>query len=81
MSRYCVDVDYCLGCGGAVGLAKEDCECYCHDLKEWEDGAENIHKIDEGGNELIIHTDEDGKKIIRKVSKIEREKFGSIYEN
>ena len=69
MSRYCVDVDYCLGCGGAVGLINKDCECYCHDLKEWTDGAEGFHQITKEGNEVIVNTDENGDKVICEVSK------------
>ena len=74
-------MNYCLGCGHEVGLlSNKDCECYCHDLKEWTDGAEFLHKIDKEGNEIITHTDENGKKVTRKVSKAKREKIGSVFD-
>jgi hypothetical protein len=81
MSRYCVDLNYCLACGHEVGLlSNKDCECYCHDLKEWTDGAEFVHKIDKEGNEIITHIDENGKKVTSKVSKAQREKIGSVFD-
>ncbi len=79
MSRDCADLNYCLICGFPTGLQNIDCKCYCHDLKEWIDGANFLHKIDKEGNEKIINIDENGKKIITIIPKRQLEEMGNEY--
>lgn len=80
MSRTCIDLNYCLGCGYPVGLENKECNCYCHLSKEWTDGAEILHKIDVKGNETISYIDEYGEKVVHTITKAQFEDIGSVFD-